>query len=471
MSLDGQSSSQAENSQGEIPSRLSLLSRVICAHCWSQYPPENTLWISSERDSERGDTKLGPDAPRRFAAERFDVQGNALDASGKDGGRAQGLACPNCHLEVPRVLYEYKPFFVSIIGAPSSGKSFFLPAMTWYLRSNMPEKFAVNFQDADPRLNIRLHSYEETLFLNPDRDSVVTIAKTIEKMDENLYDEVMLGSEIILYPRPFVFRMEPTAAHPKANKISAIARSVCMYDNAGESFLAAAPVASSRLTDHLEHCDLTLFLFDPTQHPRFREVAKDKSNDPQWKKKLEGVVLQNTLLDNAASRLKKLRGISLQERYNGPLIVVVTKLDAWAMLLPAENRKQLLSAEYLPQIAAGSSMCVIRSDLVQVLSQTVRDLLRRLAPEIVSSAESYSTDVTYIPVSATGVGVQLMGGANSTANSTMGVRPKDIKPKWCELPLLVGLSKAKTQLVRAVAAVSSPIPAADYGKDSAQQPV
>ena len=472
MSLDGQSSSQAENSQGEIPSRLSLLSRVICAHCWSQYPPENTLWISSERDSERGDTKLGPDAPRRFAAERFDVQGNALDASGKDGGRAQGLACPNCHLEVPRVLYEYKPFFVSIIGAPSSGKSFFLPAMTWYLRSNMPEKFAVNFQDADPRLNIRLHDYEETLFLNPDRDSVVTIAKTTEKEAENLYDQVLMGKERVMFPRPFVFRVEPTAAHPVASRIAAISRAVCMYDNAGESFGAAATVESSRLTNHLEHCDLTLFLFDPTQHPRFREAAKDKSNDPQWTRQLKKVVLQNTILDNAAARLRKLRGMSLQERFGGPLVVVVTKLDAWVKLLPAENRNQLLAAEYLPQITAGSSMSVIRSDLVQVLSQTVRGLLRTLAPEIVSAAEGYSTDVTYIPVSATGSGVQPIAGASQSAdgNISLGVRPRNMQPKWCELPLLVGLSKAKTQLVRAAASASAPIPAAGHGKDSAVHP-
>ena len=331
----------------------------------------------------------------------------------------------------------------------------------------MPEKFAVNFQDADPRLNIRLHDYEETLFINPDPDSVVTIAKTTEKESENLYDQVLMGNERVMFPRPFVFRMEPTAAHPKANQIAAIARSVCMYDNAGESFGAAATVESSRLTNHLEHCDLTLFLFDPTQHPRFREVAKDKSNDPQWTRQLKKVVLQNTLLDNAAARLRKLRGISLQERFNGPLVVVITKLDAWVKLLPAENRKQLLSTDYLPQIAAGSSMSVIRSDLVQVLSQTVRGLLRRLAPEIVSAAEGYSTDVTYIPVSATGVGVQPIAGASQSENISLGVRPKDIKPKWCELPLLVGLSKAKTQLVRAVAAVSSPIPAADYGKDSA----
>ena len=473
MSFDSQSRTQVGNSDARVSIKLPLLNKVSCPHCWHQYPPENTLWISSDQLSQQGDQKLGKDVPPRFAAERFDVQGNALDSSGKDGARAQGLACPNCHLEVPRALYEYKPFFVSIVGAPSSGKSFFLPAMTWYLRSSMPEKFAVNFQDADPRLNIRLHDYEETLFLNPDRDTVVTIAKTSEKQAENLYDLVLMGKKNrVMFPRPFVFRVEPTAAHPEASRIAAISRAVCMYDNAGESFGAAATVESSRLTNHLEHCDLTLFLFDPTQHPVFRDAARDKSNDPQWTRQLKKVVLQNTILDNAAARLRNLRGMSLQERFGGPLVVVVTKLDAWAKLLPDENRNQLLAAEYLPQIAAGSSMSVIRSDLVQVLSQTVRGLLRTLAPEIVSAAEGYSTDVTYIPVSATGSGVQPIAGASQSAdgNISLGVRPRNMQPKWCEIPLLVGLWKAKTQLVRAVASVVAPIPAAGHGKDSAGQP-
>jgi len=459
--------SQVEQHDAGAPVKLPLLGRVSCPHCWHQYPPENTLWISSDHESLRGDPKLGDDAPRRFAAERFDVQGNAIDAR---GSRAEGLACPNCHLEVPRALYEYTPYFVSIVGGPSSGKSFFLPAMTWYFRGSMPDAFGVNFQDADPKLNIRLHDYEETLFLNPDRESVVTIKKTEEQGAENLSDYVMMGTERVELPRPFVFRLEPNTRHPQAAQIATIARAVCMYDNAGEAFGAAANSRISRLTNHLEHCNLTLFLFDPTQHSRFREAAVQHSKDPQWTRSLvdkktgKGVVLQNTILDNAASRLKKLRGMSLQERYDGPLVVVVTKLDAWLKLLPEANRAALLAANYLPRASATAATSIVRDDRIQELSQTVRTLLRTLAPEIVSAAEGYSTDVTYIPVSATGCGVQPLAGQSTTDNVALGVRPKNIQPKWCELPLLVGLSKSNMRLIRSKSNASSPTasPTADY---------
>jgi len=242
-----------------------------------------------------------------------------------------------------------------------------------------------------------------------------------------------------------------------------------MYDKAGESFGAAAKSRSSRMTNHLEHCNLTLFLFDPTQHSRFREAAVKHSKDPQWTRSLvggngKGVVLQNTILDNAASRLKKLRGMSLQERYDGPLVVVVTKLDAWVNLLPEANRAALLAANYLPRASGTAATSIVRDDLIQELSQTVRTLLRTLAPEIVSAAEGYSTDVTYIPVSATGCGVQPLAGQSTAENVALGVRPKNIQPKWCELPLLVGLSKSNMRLVRSKSNASSATasPSADY---------
>jgi len=437
--------------------RVPLLDRVTCPHCWHSYPPEKSVWISSDHPSLRGDPKAGEDEPRRFSAERFDIQGNGLDARNQ---RTQGLACPECHLEVPRALYEYRPFFVSIVGAPGSGKSFFLPAMTWFMRSSLPEKIAVSFQDADPRLNLRVHEYEKTLFLNPDRETPVTLEKTRERGMENIYDEVTLGTQTIQLLRPFVFRMEPTAAHRGRNSIATMARAVCMYDNAGEQFLAAAEGIQSRLTNHLQHCDLTLFMFDPTQHPRFREAAQPLSSDPQWNPAetnprakgliLQNTILQNTILDTAASRLRKLRGLALQQRYDGPLVVVVTKLDAWVKVLPPDMRNRLLSTDYLPPSAdGGGGGCRLRSDAIATLSRVIRTMLLQLAPEIVAAAEGFSTDVTYIPVSATGCSVRQL------ENGAYGVRPRHIQPKWCELPLLVGLWRANVPLVQTTTTTSS----------------
>ena len=53
-------------------------------------------------------------------------------------------------MSVPRALLEMKPVFLSILGAPASGKSYFLASMTWRLRQLLPRQFALNFGDADP---------------------------------------------------------------------------------------------------------------------------------------------------------------------------------------------------------------------------------------------------------------------------------------------------------------------------------
>jgi hypothetical protein len=254
--------------------------------------------------------------------------------------------------------------------------------------------------------------------------------------------------------------MEPAGESKRGVKGADLARAVCLYDNAGESFLAAAESASSRLTNHLEHCDTTLFLFDPTQHPRFREAAAGKSRDPQVAAPLQNVVLQNTILDNVATRMRKLRGMSLRDRFTGSLILVLTKFDAWAGLLP--RARDFLASDFLPAVGP-SGASALRWDLVKSMSTSVRGLLQQLAPEIVAAAEAFSVDVTYVPCSATGCNVQVLGAGAGAAGdgrkTAYGVRPCDMQPKWCELPLLISLAKAKPGLIpTAVAAAAKPKP-------------
>ena len=115
------------------------------------------------------------------------------------GFACHALACPNCHLPIPRPLLEMEPMFLSILGAPASGKSYFLAAMTWKLRQTLPKHFALAFGDADPISNHRLHEYEEMQFLNPDPDALVAIEKTATQGD--MYDSVLFGEQAISFHR------------------------------------------------------------------------------------------------------------------------------------------------------------------------------------------------------------------------------------------------------------------------------
>src|SRR5580700_11824914 len=89
-----------------------LVAAVTCPHCWHVFPPEQILWVAQHGEL-LGDALLGPEKARRFLPSRFTIDGRALDARGTP---CDQLACPRCHLLVPRPILDVEPLFISIIG-------------------------------------------------------------------------------------------------------------------------------------------------------------------------------------------------------------------------------------------------------------------------------------------------------------------------------------------------------------------
>ncbi len=404
--------------------------RITCPHCWANFATEDTLWITEHEDL-RGDPLLGADAQQRFLPTRFDVGGNAIDPRGMT---CQGLACPKCHLPLPRVLIDMSPTFVSILGIPSCGKSYFLASMTWQMRQSLPRQFHIAFADADPISNAILNEYERQQFFNPDREAVVKLAKTAEQGD--WYSDIKYGSQAVMYPKPFLFSLQPLAGHPSFDRSQEVARVLCMYDNAGESFLPGSDKASAPVTRHLARSQVLLFLFDPTQDPRFRAACEGRSNDPQMKTRKAAVFRQDMILHEAANRIRKYTGLKHGERHSRPLIVVVTKYDAWSPLLPGElDTPPWTSAKH-------GDMQALAMTRVEDTSRRVRDLLWNYAPELVSAAEGFAQEVVFVPVSATGC-----SPIADASGNIQGMRPRDLKPQWVEVPMLLALARWSKGLI------------------------
>ncbi len=307
--------------EGGFPEQL--LHRVTCLHCWHVFPPEQVLWVSEHIDL-LGDPVLGR-AQLRFRPSRFTACGDGVDSRDMP---CQLLACPRCHLTVPRSITETEPLFISIVGAPASGKSHFLAVMTWQLRRLLPARFGVTINDADTLTNHSLNEYESTLFLSSDGGRPVSIRKT--ELHGALYDQIQLGAHAISLPKPFVFTLRPGS--PAEGAPDRRVRVICLYDNAGEHFRPGMDSASSPGTQHLARSGVILFLFDPTQHPGFRQLCRKVSQDPQ----LSAVVQnerQEVLLTEAASRVRRHTGLSTQERHDRPLLVVVSKADIWGPMV------------------------------------------------------------------------------------------------------------------------------------------
>ena len=244
---------------------------------------------------------------------RADCDFFQLDSTSKEtrsirGQVCQELACPSCHLRVPRPLFESAPLFASIAGTPSCGKTYFLASMTWRLRHTLPKHFAMTFSDADPVSNLLLNEYENQQFFSSSPDELVKLAKTQEHGD--LYDTVMYGEQLVEYPRPFLFSIRPSANHPNYAKSARVSRLLCLYDNAGESFEPGKDDVSAPVTRHLAQSQVVMFCFDPTQDPRLRKECQARTTDPQVV-----TALRNTTTGGCLSRAS---GSRTSARWSSP---------------------------------------------------------------------------------------------------------------------------------------------------------
>lgn len=412
--------------------QLGLEPHVTCPHCWHSSPPAALLWIA-EHHELLGDSVLGPEMPMRFRPTRFTIDCKAVDARGMACSR---LACPRCHLQIARQLVDCQPLFVSIVGVPAAGKSYFLTSMTWGLRQQLPGRFAASFTDADPAGNQSLLDYEQTLFMPEDPRRVVALAKT-QVQGGDLYANVQLGDHVMTLPKPFTFMLRPTEEHPNAHAPDAtkrLHRVICLYDNAGESFQPGTDNSGSPVTQHLGKARLLMFLFDPTQDARFRARLGELPADST---RAGRVQRQETVLLEAAARVRRQVGLVDGTRHKRPLIVVVPKLDVWEHLLP-----EPVGPEPLLRDAVGGRIDAVDHERVEHVSRMTRTLLAGLCPELVAAAESFCEQVTYLPVSAVGV-----SPLRDETTGLLGFRPADLRPRWVTVPMLYGLSKYTKGLI------------------------
>ena len=60
------------------------------------------------------------------------------------------LACPHCRRKLPPGFLDGPHHIFSIVGAPSSGKSYYLSVLVKVLQTTLFQQFGVTFRDADP---------------------------------------------------------------------------------------------------------------------------------------------------------------------------------------------------------------------------------------------------------------------------------------------------------------------------------
>ncbi len=293
----------------------------------------------------------------------------------------------------------------------------------------MPKYFSVSFTDADTLCNQVLNDYEEQQFFNPDREAVIRLAKTEEQGD--LYSDVLFNDQTFTYPKPFLFTVQPDDHHQNRKQYRAISKVLCLYDNAGESFLPGRDQSQNPVTRHLTVSKSILFCFDPTQDPRFREaVGKHRTISANE----ESVsARQEIVLHEIINRIQRHQGHGPGDKVKTPVLILCTKFDFWKSILGREVKEYSYLKSHRKTDKTTYSLDI---HSIQDVSDATRKLIWKFSPELVTAAESFSTQVYFIPVSATG-GPPVKDESKS---NFYGVRPKDIKPFWCEVPILLSLA-------------------------------
>ena len=353
-----------------------------------------------------GDPVLGDGEQKRFLPSQFNGNGLAIDAG---GGVCTDIACPRCHMSLPRTLLEMPQTVMSVIGAAGAGKSVFLASCVWNCRQLLLRRFGLAFTDLAPAWNAWIRAYEERLFFQQDDHALQQIDKT-DLQGSNVSRSIMLDGDSVLVPMPCFFK----TAKNKAD--GGEPRSFVLYDCAGEHFRPGADVHSSLVTLNMLGADVLFFLFDPSADPRFRVLLDCGSGTAG-----NYAQMQDVLLSEVAAKIAKYYGNSAERKLKRPLLFGISKCDLLRNHLP------LGEEPYRETDGGGLALDV---GILRKISSAVERLIDGIAPEVTATAHDISEDVWFVPVSAL--------GHNPMRE---GVRPCDIKPKWVELPVVFTLAK------------------------------
>lgn len=388
-----------------------------CPVCWLRFGRPDVMHIASHPQL-MGDPVLGESFMQRFTASRYNELGQALDPMGHP---AFDAACPHCRRKLPSGFLDSMHHIISIVGAQSAGKTYFLSVLTKVLPTVLLQKFKVSLRDSDPSDNVLLNQMKSRLF-SASSPQDAFLAKTGFKGD--MYEVLPRRDRRVALPKPFVFRL--SHLDNERSKASALV----FYDNAGEHFEPGVDSVESPGAQHIASASGLVFLFDPLTNPDFRQRLAGH-DDPQLR--IPRADQQEVILAETEARAKRLLGLQSKSRLTTPLAVVIGKCDTWLNLLGPEPLTD--------PVRDG----VLDHALIRQNSERIKKLLMELCPLVVGNAESISRSVRYFAASPLGCSPKEFTDAQG--RTFIGPDPSQISPKYVEIPILWILSYLAPELV------------------------
>ena len=387
-----------------------------CPICWLKFDRGDVMHVAVH-DSLFGDPLLGEEQMKRFHATRFNDRGQALDECGLP---CTEIACPHCRRTLAPGFFDEPHKIFSIVGAPQSGKSYYLTVLIKLLQTTLFRDFGVVFRDADPSGNAPINEMKAHLF-SAQNPAQAFLTKT--QLEGAMYERLPRYDRMVTLPKPFIYSLSGAESDDENC-------SIVFYDNAGEHFQPGQDSTNSPGAQHIASSDAIFFLFDPTINPDFRRSISD-SEDPQFKSQVSDQ--QDIILAETEVRIKKLLGLDRREKVQTPLAIIIGKCDSWIDKIGSENLKN--------PIVDGT----LDVGAVEANSQLVRNLMEEYCPYVIANAERISSDVCYFAASA--FGHTPVTFEDDKGVSRIGPDPQKINPMYVEIPTLWALSRVRPGLV------------------------
>ena len=143
------------------------------------------------------------------------------------------------------------------------------------------------------------------------------------------------------------------------------------------------------------------------------------------------------ILNEMINRIRRYSQLGRQGTTDKPLIVVCTKFDA---MRSAMDMDQLPA----PWLKTGQGKTVLDITAIKKVSRKIKKMLEKYCPELVAASDSISSNVFYIPVSATGI-----APVKDPETGDYMMRTDQLKPTWCEVPVMLTMALRAPSLVPA----------------------
>ena len=392
-----------------VPILAESASAVTCPLCWLKFDVGDAMSIAVH-ESLRGDPVLGSAEMLRFLPTSFNDDGVPLDPAGMP---SPDIACPHCRKKLPPNYLELDRRIFSIVGAPSSGKSYYLSVLIRELQVSLYKNFGVVLKDLDPSGNMLLTQMKNSLFSAKKPEDAILAKTALEGL---MYERYPRFGKLVALPKPMTYSL----SHDGAPETSII-----FYDNAGEHFEPGLDIEESPGALHVASSSGIFFIFDPASNRNFKNAIGDYP-DPQLT--IDGRLdQQDTILSEMEVRIKRILAIEPSRKIDTPLAVIIGKCDIWRHLLKEPVRS--------PIVGGKLDMSVIDSN-----SALLRDLMLSLDPSIVASAESISSNLRYFALSALGHSPQTL--TDGPCAGKIAPIPSKIHPIDVEIPTIWALSKS-----------------------------